>query len=214
MTFNARTKRISNPSCDLFTFVAQVKERFRALRELNFIVDKGRGFRTSWNDDEYLGLVPLGNSLHHNFQKFGQDYKDEANSFGLKWLSNSSMQESVMDMSLNAVDVTSNEQFYEIMRIHSGVTKERSIPRFLCFMEEEDSFDVFGPEVQVSYVMSESTIKTEKMHADKHIARDRAPSELPQDSASELVRSMFGGGESARIQEGKSMDEDDYNAHF
>jgi hypothetical protein len=45
------------------------------------------------------------------------------------------------------------------MRIHSVVTKERSIPRFECFMEAEESFDVFGPEVQVSFV-SESTLKT------------------------------------------------------
>lgn len=39
-------------------------------------------------------------------------------SFGLRWHSNSSLQESALDMSINAIDVTSAEQFAEIMRVH------------------------------------------------------------------------------------------------
>jgi hypothetical protein len=46
-------------------------------------------------------------------------------------------------MSINAIDVTNNQQFQEIMRIHSNVDKERSVPRFFCFLEDENP-EVFG----------------------------------------------------------------------
>lgn len=42
-------------------------------------------------------------------------------------------------MSSNAIDVTSNQQFQEIMRIHSVVPKERSVPRFYCFVADPPS---------------------------------------------------------------------------
>jgi hypothetical protein len=88
-------------------------------------------------------LLGLGNSLHKNYQKYGADYREESKSFGLRWHSNSSVQESALDMSINAIDVTNNQQFQEIMRIHSNVDKERSVPRFFCFLEDENP-EVFG----------------------------------------------------------------------
>jgi hypothetical protein len=73
------------------TFLSQIKDRFTELRELEFIDDRKEGFRKSWHDDQYLGLLGLGNSLHKNFQKYGADYREEAKSFGLRWHSNSSV---------------------------------------------------------------------------------------------------------------------------
>jgi hypothetical protein len=38
--------------------------------------DKNLGFRKSWHNDEYLGLLNLGEPLQKNFAKFGNDYSN------------------------------------------------------------------------------------------------------------------------------------------
>lgn len=42
----------------------------------------------------------------------------------------------MLDQSFSAIEVTSQDQFAEIMRVHSIVKQERMVPRFLCYIAD------------------------------------------------------------------------------
>ena len=100
VTLQSKVKRISKPSCDLTTFVSQVKTHFKEL--------EGVPFR------------------HEDQPAEGQK------SFGIKWQSMSTLAESTLDKSVDAIEVTDKDQFSEIMRTH--VIGKEKVPRFQVFI--------------------------------------------------------------------------------
>ena len=84
-------------------------------------------------------------------------------------------------MSFNAIDVTTDEQFVEIMRVHSIVSEERSVPRFFCYIVEPNTW---------------STIP------DKLVAGYPNCNEQRHDfGKSEIIKSIFGAEEAVSIDE-------------
>ena len=126
-----KIKRIAQPSQDLEKFIGQVKARFDEV-----------------SDAEYL-FAPDGSR---------KEIKGDGKAFSLMWHSQSPTQESALDMTANAVEVVSSEQFFEILCTHAIIdrsTKKTSVPRFtICVYsagEVQPVGDILG---QISLVSS------------------------------------------------------------
>lgn len=91
-------------------------------------------------------------------------------------------------MSFNAIDVTTDEQFLEIMRVHSFVSKERSVPRFFCYIVEPNTWSKIPDNFGVCYPNS-----NEQRH---------------DFGQSEIIKSIFG-AEGHAAEEAVSLDEED-----
>jgi len=112
VTHKNRVKRINRPSQDFKTFLGQVRAHFKELLSV-----------------EYM-YTPEG-------KKSETDGK--SSQFVLRWQSQSPTDMSMLDQSINAVEVTSQDQYFEILCTHCIVDKQRnntSTPRFSVYVIE------------------------------------------------------------------------------
>lgn len=91
-------------------------------------------------------------------------------------------------MSFNAIDVTTDEQFVEIMRVHSIVSEERSVPRFFCYIVEPNTWSNIPDKLVVGYPNC-----NEQRH---------------DFGQSEIIKSIFG-AEGYAAEEAVSLDEEE-----
>lgn len=91
-------------------------------------------------------------------------------------------------MSFNAIDVTTDEQFVEIMRVHSIVQKERSVPRFFCYIVQPNNWLTNPDKLGVGFP---------NINEQRH-----------DFGQSEIIKSLFG-AEGHAAEEAVSMDEED-----
>ena len=91
-------------------------------------------------------------------------------------------------MSFNAIDVTTDEQFVEIMRVHCVVSKERSVPRFFCYIVEPNAWSNIPDNLGVGYP---------NIHEYRH-----------DFGQSEIIKSIFG-AEGHAAEEAVSVDEEE-----
>ena len=126
-----RVKRISKPSSELPVFIEQIKVHFKELADMSYL----------YNADGSKNEAP--GSPGRNKSKFV-----------LHWHSQSPNEESRLDISMNAVEVSSQEQFFEILCTHAIVDRNNqrvSVPRFTAYViEAEAQIQLAGVEVSLN----------------------------------------------------------------
>ena len=114
MTHQNRIKRINRPSQDLKTFLNQVRAHFKELMPMEYLYE-ANGSKTGTSGES---------------------------KFVLRWHSQSPVDASILDQSINAVEVSSQDQFFEILCTHAIVDSHNnraSIPRFTVYVIGPDA---------------------------------------------------------------------------